>query len=62
MADEAAGVWTNGTEQLAVSIELILHYRLSDILLGPDVTQVRALSNPRIVLNNFPHPFQGKTI
>ena len=35
MVDEAAtGVWANGTEQVAVSISLILHHRRSGILLG----------------------------
>ena len=46
MVDDATGVWAKETEQVAVSIALILHHRRSGILLGTYATQHRTLLNP----------------
>ena len=54
MVDDAVGVWAKGTEQVTVSILLILCHRRSDTLLGADATQRRTLSKPRLVLKKYP--------
>ena len=40
MVADAVGIWINGTEQVLVSMALVLHHRWSGVLLGQDAIQL----------------------